>query len=209
MAEDRIFDELLYAIAECDAERAFRLIERSPRLATASAEGGATREFPAPHFLEAVHHYVYAGDTALHIAAAAHRPDIARRLIDLGADVRARNRRGAEPVHYASDGSPDSPSWNPGRQAATIAYLIKAGADPNAINQDGATPLHRAVRTRSAAAVRALLEGGGDPRRPNKSGSTPARLATITTGRSGSGSAEAKSQQAEIVSLLEPYGDVA
>src|SRR5437660_1594252 len=64
------------------------------------------------------------------------------------------------------------------------------------------TPLHRAVRTRSAAAVRTLLEHGADPRRPNANGSTPSLLATQTTGRSGSGSPEAKAEQARIIALL-------
>jgi ankyrin repeat protein len=68
------------------------------------------------------------------------------------------------------------------------------------------TPLHRAVRTRCATAVRALLDCGADARRQNGSGSTPIRLATLHTGRGGSGSAEAKAQQAEIVRLLEQHG---
>jgi hypothetical protein len=29
-----------------------------------------------------------------------------------GASVRARNRRGAEPLHYAADGNPGSAGWN-------------------------------------------------------------------------------------------------
>ena len=43
----------------------------------------------------------------------------------------ARNRRGAEPLHYAVDGVPGSRSWDPAAQAATVASLIDAGADPN------------------------------------------------------------------------------
>jgi len=62
------------------------------------------------------------------------------------------------------------------------------------------------VRTRCSAAVRALLDGGADPRRPNRSGSTPMKLATRPTGRGGSGSSEAKAQQAAIVQLLEQHG---
>ena len=63
--------------------------------------------------------------------------------------------------------------------------------------------MHRAVRTRCAAAVRALLAGGADARRKNKRGSTPVALATRNTGRSGTGSLEAKAQQREILRLLE------
>src|SRR5262249_38081810 len=150
-------------------------------------------------------HYAYAGDTPLHIAAAAYRPAIVHRLIALGADVRARNRRGAEPLHYAVDGTPGSRTWDPSAQAAIVTCLIEAGADPNATDQGGVTPLHRAVRNRCAAAVRALLEGGADARRKNKSGSTPLQLATWSTGRGGSGSAEARAQQEEIVQLLKQH----
>ena len=124
----------------------------------------------------------------------------------MGGDVRARNRRGAEPLHYAADGAPGSRAWNPPAQAATIASLIQAGADPNTVDRSGVTPLHRAVRTRCAAAVRALLDGGADVRRRNKSGSTPLQLATWNTGRGGSGSAESKAQQQEIARLLEQRG---
>ena len=100
-----------------------------------------------PYFLDAIGHHVYAGDTALHIAAAAYRADIARELVDLGANARARNRLGSEPLHYAAVGGPGSKHWNPEAQAATIAFLIRAGADPNAANKSGAGPLHQAVRT--------------------------------------------------------------
>jgi ankyrin repeat protein len=88
-------------------------------------------------------------------------------------------------------------------QAATVAALMEAGAVPNAVDSNGVTPLHRAVRTRCAEAVRALLDGGADVRRENKNGST---LATRTTGRGSSGSAEAKAQQSNIQRLLEQHG---
>jgi hypothetical protein len=101
---------------------------------------------------------------------------------------------------------PGSPRWNPRAQAATIACLIEAGADPNAADLGGTTPLHRAVRNRCAAAVAALLDGGADARRKNKRGSTAMQLATRNTGRGGSGTPEAKAQQAEIVRLLAQRG---
>jgi ankyrin repeat protein len=126
-------------------------------------------------------------------------------LIALGADIRARNRLGVEPLHLAADGAPGSRSWNPRAQAGTISLLIQAGADPNANNKNGTAPLHRAVRTRSAAAVEALLAGGADPRLKTRNGSTPMTLAEQTTGRGGSGSPQAKAQQKEIVRLLRPY----
>ena len=158
-----------------------------------------------PYHIDKIGHYVYSGDTALHIAAASYREEIARKLIAIGADVHARNRRGAEPLHYAVDGMPESRVWKPDAQAATVACLIEAGADPNALDKNGATPLHRAVRTRCAVAVKVLLEGGADPRRKNKNGSTPMLLVTQNTGRGGSGSREAKAQQERIVELLQEH----
>ena len=200
------FMDLIRAIVADDAARALRLLATAPALARACVEEGATRTDAKAHFLEEIAHYLYAGDTALHIAAAAYQVDIARKLIAQGADVGARNRRGAGPLHYATDAAPASPRWNPRAQAATIACLIDAGADPNAADLGGATPLHRAVRNRCAAAVAALLDGGADVRRKNKRGSTPSQLATRNTGRGGTGAPDAKAQQAEIVRLLERKG---
>jgi hypothetical protein len=190
------------ATAAGETSRCFELLAADPGLARATEPSGATREDATANFLTAILHYIYAGDTALHIAAAAHRMEVAERLIGLGADVAARNRRGAEPLHYAADGGPGAPHWNPAAQAATIALLIATGADPNATDKSGVAPLHRAVRTRCAAAVAALLAGGAEPSLKNASGSTPMLLATSQTGRGGSGSPQAKAQQEEIVALL-------
>jgi len=206
MTVDADLAELMRAIADGDGEKARSLVRGRPELARSAAGEGATRQSAAAHFLEGVRHYVYAGDTALHIAAAAHDAEIAKFLLGLGAEPRALNRPGAEPLHYAADGAPGLAGWDPGAQAATIACLIGAGADPNAADRRGVTPLHRAVRTRPAAAVRALLEGGADPRRPNRNGSTSLALAGRTTGRSGSGLAEARAQLPEIVRLLAHHG---
>jgi len=101
-------------------------------------------------------------------------------------------------LHYASDAN----HWNPTAQAQVIEYLTSVGADPNALDNTGVAPLHRAVRTRSLSAVRALLAAGANPTQPNKTGSTPLHLAVQNTGRGGSGSQEARQQQAGIIRLL-------
>jgi hypothetical protein len=193
---------LFRAIASGDVAASMRLLEESPQLGAEAIPVGAMRKTTVPYFLDAIGHYVYAGDTALHIAAAAYQADTARELVDLGANPRARNRLGSEPLHYAAVGGPGSKHWNPEAQASTIAFLIRAGADPNARNKSGAGPLHQAVRTRCAAAVRALLANGANPRLANGSGSTPLHLAVQNTGRGGSGSATAREQQAEIIRML-------
>jgi ankyrin repeat protein len=162
------------------------------------SDEGATRHGASGFFFADIAHYLYAGDTALHMAAAAWRRRIAELLIAHGADCHAKNRRGAEPLHYAADAN----HWDPAAQAEMIAFLLSVGADPNAVDGSGVVPLHRAVRTRSLAAVRALLDGGANARQPNKAGSTPLHLAVQTTGRGGSGSLQAREQQAGIVRLL-------
>jgi hypothetical protein len=43
-------------------------------------------------------HYAYAGDTPLHLAAAGYQTALAEELVSKGANVSARNRRGAEPL---------------------------------------------------------------------------------------------------------------
>ncbi len=204
-ADDSTLMTLARAVAPGDTAAVARLLSASPALAAARFEKGASRDAAKKYYLEQIGHYVYAGATALHVAAAAYRRDLADELIALGADVRARNRRGAEPLHAAAVGNPGSRMWNPAAQADTIAGLIAAGADPNAADIGGATPLHRAVRTRCAAAVKTLLDGGADPTRRNKSGSTPLRLATQNTGRGGTGSPEAKAEQQEILRLLKAH----
>jgi ankyrin repeat protein len=191
------FKALIQSIVSGGIETAAKILQASPRLAQ---ERAAHSEF-----FDEILHLMYEGDTALHMAAAAYQEHIARELIAKGADVRAKNRRGAEPLHYAADGVPGSRGWNPPAQASIIACLIAAGADPNALNKDGVAPLHRAVRTRCAAAVKALLDGGADVSAPNRNSSTPMRLAMQNTGRGGTGSPEAKAQQAEILRLLKDH----
>jgi hypothetical protein len=197
---------LIRAIASGDTRKAIRLLEMSPQLAVRTVQVAATRENAKAYFLDAIEHYVYGGDTAVHVAAAAYGTGIAKELITRGANPRARNRLGAEPMHYAAVGSPGSKHWDPAAQAAIVEFLISAGADPNSGDRAGVTPLHRAVRTRCAAAVRALLTHGADPRAKSNSGSMPLHLAVQTTGRGGSGTEGARQQQTEIIRLLVSHG---
>lgn len=192
----------LFRVIATDARAASRLFEADPELAREKLVVGASRRVAVSYFIDEIKHYMYGGDTALHIAAAAYRTALVRKLVALGAAVDAANRRRQQPLHYAVDGGPGAAHWDPLAQAATIGALIDAGADPDAVDMGGVTPLHRAVRNRCAVAVKALLDRGADPRRKNGNGSTPAQLAKLTTGRGGTGSPEAKAQQAEIVRML-------
>jgi ankyrin repeat protein len=196
------FIQVAELIVQGDTAGTFGCLREDPKLATAALCIGATRASAKQFFFREIGHYVYGGDTLLHVAAAAHSPAIATRLLELGADCRARNRRGAEPLHYAADGNPLSGQ----DQADVIALIVSAGGDPNATDKSGVAPLHRAVRCRSLAAVRALLDAGADVRLPNRSGSTPLFLAVRDTGKRGSGTPEARQRQAAIVEFLQARG---
>jgi hypothetical protein len=105
-SDDRALLGLFRAIASGDQPEAARRLGSSPRLAHRPIRVGASRRDGETYFIGAVRHQVYAGDTALHVAAAAYQPALASELVVEGAEVRARNRRGAEPLHYAATAAP-------------------------------------------------------------------------------------------------------
>ena len=192
------FSVFVRAVIDGDVGAAARLLTANPEFATQRFDVGATRGDAATFFYADIAHYCYRGDTALHMAAAAFQRSTARLLVRKGAPLDAKNRRGAEPLHYAADTN----WWNPTAQSETIRYLLSVGANANARDANGATPLHRAVRTRSAMAVRALLAGGADVQLKNKNGSAPFDLAVRNTGRGGTGSTRARKQQTDIIAML-------
>ena len=204
-AGDAALMRLVRAIVADQPDVAIAMLRASPALATRALKTGATRSAARPFFFHDLARYAYAGDTALHFAAAAYRPHVAEQLLAAGADVRAANRRGDEPLHAAAAGVPGTAAFNPEAQAETIKLLIAAGADPNAFDKAGTTPLHRAVRTRCARAVEALLQGGADLTFETRRGSTALRLASVSSGRGGVGLPEAKAEQAKILDLLQRF----
>jgi ankyrin repeat protein len=184
---------LFAAILGDDRAAVKALLKGNPNLAATAQETEAQCD-------GVIAHWIYVGDTALHIAAAGYRVEIAKLLLTDGADVNScQNHRGATPLHYASDGSLENPNWNPARQVSMIRLFLEAGANLHAQDKNGATPLHRAVRTRCAAAVECLLDAGGDATMLNKPGSTAFHLAVQNTGRGGSGSESARNAQREII----------
>jgi hypothetical protein len=205
-SQEAALQTLFQSIVSRDRPMVSRLLAESPALARLAIAVGASRKEAEAYFFKEISHYAYAGDTALHIAAAAYEGEIAEELVARGANVSARNRRGAEPLHYAADGSPESDRWDPDAQYAVVEFLIRAGADPNSQDKSGVAPLHRAVRTRCTAAVRALLANGANAIRRNKSGSTPLHLAVQNTGRGGTGTAVSREEQEKIIRLLLDHG---
>jgi hypothetical protein len=204
--EDAALMAFFRAIASRELHEVARILDSSESSAVAPIRVAASRHDPEHYFLDAIKHYVYAGDTALHVAAAAYQGATARALLAKGADARARNRRGAEPLHYAADGIPGSAFWDPDAQREIIEILVSAGADPDACDKSGVAALHRAVRTRCSGAVAALLQHGANPRLPNKRGSTPLHLAVQNTGRGESGAPAAEDERREIITMLFRHG---
>jgi hypothetical protein len=189
-------EKLLQAILDDDRVGVTELIRKHPGLAASYVERARLYESKIAHWL-------YANDTALHLAAAGHRVAIARKLLVAGADPNAaRNHREARPLHYAADGYLRNPFFDAVEQVKTIRCLLDAGADLHAVDKNGATALHRAVRTRSAAAVECLLQAGADPSARNRPGSTPFHLAVQNTGRGGSGDPAAKAAQQQIIQSM-------
>ena len=115
-------------------------------------------------------HWLYRGDTPLHLAAAGLRYDAARALLAAGTPVNAVNRRGAAALHYACDPRPLSPTWNPAAQQRIIELLVSAGATVDLPDRGGVMPLHRAVRARSPAAVAAPPSAWRRPARGHRQG---------------------------------------
>ena len=188
--------ELLAAIV-ADEPRAVRLLRASPHIARMRVAG--------ERLIEEIPHQSYAGDTALHIAAAALRPLVVEALIHAGADQNAQNRRGATALHYACDARPRAGTWNPSQQRLVIELLLDAGADIEHKDKAGATPLHRAVRARSPEAVRCLLgRGACVDATHGRQRTTPLHVGSRSTGASGTRGARAEQQ--EIVELLLRYG---
>lgn len=106
----------------------------------------------------------------LGLAAFFGQVDVAKTLLDLGADVQApsQNPMRVTALHSAvADG---------GHPEIALA-LIGAGADPNAKQRHGWTPLHGAAHSGDRAVVEALLAAGADRTITNDEGRTAADIA--------------------------------
>ena len=95
---------------------------------------------------------VYCGDTPLHVAAQLGSADVAKRLLDIGADPSAANPRGETPLLVAA------------RYSSTniVRCLLDRGIDISTKNSYGENSLHQAVMGRRSEIVSMLLGSGSD-----------------------------------------------
>jgi|SRR5882672_2454429 len=106
------------------------------------------------------------GMTALSDAVISNRADVAKFLLDRGADPNVNGSLGPVLVDASVRG-----------QVTIVRALLEKGADPNVKDSTGNTPLIHAAEHRYAAVVEALLDKGADPNGKDRYGQTPLVLA--------------------------------
>lgn len=109
------------------------------------------------------------GYPPLGLAIFFHHPDIARFLIERGADVNAHaeNANRVAPSHAAAAAC----------DRATMRLLLERGADPNAHQQLDFTPMHGAASRGDVEMAKLLLEFGAKRNPKGSDGQTPADAA--------------------------------
>src|SRR4026207_952538 len=119
-------DAILAAIVDDRRSTVQELLKVAPELATCLINEARLYE-------SKIVHWIYVGDTALHLAAAGYRVEIARLLLAAGADANAAtNHPQRGPLPYAAGGHVIDPAWDAKRQVQMIRCLLDAGADVNA-----------------------------------------------------------------------------
>lgn len=107
------------------------------------------------------------GVTGLHLVAHFGLTKLARRLLHLGSDIRARDSDGRDPMSWAVGSN----------QTGIIPSLLKFGAEIDTRDNKGRTHLAVAAMNGHAGVVSMLLTDGADASIPNHLGQTPLSLA--------------------------------
>jgi len=157
--------EIHQAIAAGEAARVAELLRSEPDLASAQNEN-ATRDLP------------------LHTAAITGNVEVARLLLEAGADVDGGDSDESTPLHVAALQ----------RQPDMVDFLISRGADVNRRDRNGAYALSFALAGGDSLVVRHILDAGADL---NFISPTGTRLMHFASGRG----------RWEVVDLLLARGD--
>ena len=151
---------------------------------------------------DAVHARGLTGETPLIAACMLNKPDIARLLIEKGADVNARSNRNGTALTNCDDpelaklliekGAAVNAQGLADETALHLAIrdgmlelarvLLENGADPTIANDRGETALHYAVDWDQPDIIKALLAEGADVTLENRNGQTPLDIARTKDG---------------------------
>lgn len=139
------------------------------------------------------------GLSPLHLAVLQGHKDLARMLLDAGADINAMDiKSGQSPLMHAVESN----------SAEMIHFLIENGCDVNSQSYSGNTALHSACGRGQADTVRLLLKSGADTSLKNYHNDTPVMVAKnkkIADVLRGRGSKQIRVQDQHCVSVS-PHG---
>ena len=107
-----------------------------------------------------VKHY---GEQPLHVVAEGGKEELAKILLDAGAEVNAENKRKKTPLHKACNSGADN----------VINLLLNNGANIEAKDDGGQTPLTYAAMRNNPSAVKLLLDNGANIEAKDDKGQTP------------------------------------
>ena len=122
-----VFLDFVRQVVSGDIDEVSRRLAASPSLAAAPAEVGAARQGAPDFFFTEIAHYLYAGDTALHVAAWRANHDVVRELIARRAPLNALDSKGRSAMMLAVKACVDS-YWMGRRQPDSVKALLDAGA---------------------------------------------------------------------------------
>lgn len=123
-------------------------------------------------------------DAPIHYAASKNALEIAKLLLENGANPNEADKNGDTVLHRASSKG----------NLEMVQLLLKNKANPHQTNNEGHIPLHRAVAGGNLEIVQLLLENGADIHYKTKKGVTPLHLAKFVS-----------EKHPEMVPLLEKY----